>query len=89
MRDRALSLAKITYVCFISLYIKFGWNWLSGSGEEIFFYISLYILNISLSHQIGEDLDSYMFCVMFNQNWPNGSGEEVENTDGLKVIRKS
>ena len=67
---------------------KFGWNWLSGSGEEDFLILSMYFRYlVIISHwemAIARSfiwtnlnpLQLMMHCAMFGWNWPSGSGEE-------------
>ena len=66
---------------------KFGWNWLSGSGEEDFFLISSmyfhYFVIISPCKRAGpfiwtnlNPLHPRMLCAKFGWNWLSGSGEE-------------
>ena len=75
---------------------KFGWNWLSGSGEEDFIISSMYVcsfVNISPWKRAGPfiwtNLNPFhpmMQCAKLGWNWPSGSGDEIENvksfTDG-------
>ena len=65
---------------------KFGWNWLSGSGEEDFFVSSMnfyYFVIISPRKRAGlfiwtnlNPLYQRMLCAKFGWNWPSGSREE-------------
>ena len=68
---------------------KFGWNWLSGSGEEdflissMFFFAISYICNYLPLEKSGalhlnklESLFPRMLCAKFGWNWPSGSREE-------------
>ena len=65
---------------------KFGWNKLSGSGEEDFLITSMYFryfVIISPSKRAGpflwtnlNSLHPRMFCANFGWYWLNGSGEE-------------
>ena len=68
-------------------YAKFGWNWLSGSGED--FLISSkyfrYFIIISpwkkVGPFIGINLSPHhprMHCAKFRWNWPSGSGEDFK-----------
>ena len=66
---------------------KFDWNWLSGSGEEVFFKSSMYFryfVFISRCKRakpfIWTNLNSLhprMHCAKFSWNWPSGSGEKI------------
>ena len=77
------------------LCVKFGWNWLCGSGEEDFLISSMYFhyfVIISPWKRAGpfiwtnlNPLYPRMFCVKFGWNWPSGSGEEDEN---VKILRQ-
>ena len=65
---------------------KFGWNWLSGSGEEDFLISSMYFhyfVIISPWKRPGpfiwtnlNPLHPRMLCAKFGWNWLSGSGEE-------------
>ena len=65
---------------------KFGWNWLSGSGEENFLILSMYFhyfVIISPWKRAGPfnwtnmtPLHPGILCAKFGWNWPSGSGEE-------------
>ena len=65
---------------------KFGWNWISGSGEEIFLISSMYFhyfVIISPWKRAGpfiwtnlNPLHPRMHCAKFGWNWLSGSGEE-------------
>ena len=64
---------------------KFGWNWLSGSGEEDFLISSMcfhYFVIISPWKRAGlfwtnlNPLHPRMHCAKFGWNWLSGSGEE-------------
>ena len=69
------------------LYTTFGWNWLSGSGEEDFLkfhhlYFPYFVI-ISPRKRVGSfiwrNLNSFhsrMLCAKFGWNWLSGSGEE-------------
>ena len=75
---------------------KFGWNWLSGSGEEDFLIMSMYLhyfVIISPWKRAGpfiwrnlNPLHPRMLCAKFGWNWLSGSGGEDKNvyrqTDG-------
>ena len=69
------------------LCVKFGWNWLSGSGEEDFFFISpmyfCYFIILFPWKRAGpfiwtnlNPLHLRMLCAKFGWNWPTGSEEE-------------
>ena len=72
---------------------KFGWNWLSGSGDEDFLISSMYFhyfVIISPWKRVGpfiwtnlNSLHPRMLCAKFGWNWPSGSGEEDENVKSL------
>ena len=74
---------------------KFGWNWLSGSGEEDFKISSMYFyyfVIVSPGKRAGtfnwsklNPLHSRMLCAKFGWNWPNESGEEDENVRSLQT----
>ena len=74
---------------------KFGWNWLSGSGEEDFLVSSMYFhyfVIISPWRRTGpfiwtnlNALYPRMLCAKFGWNWPGGSGEEDENVKSLQT----
>ena len=65
---------------------KFGWNWLSGSGEEDFRISSIYFFYfviVSTWKRAGSlpltnlnPLNPTMNCAEFGWHWLNGSGEE-------------
>ena len=65
---------------------KFGWNWLSGSGEEDFLISSMYFhyfVIISPWKRVGpfiwtnlNPLHPRMLCAKFGWNWLSGSEEE-------------
>ena len=68
-------------------YAKFGWNWLSGSWEEVFFFNFVmffrYFIITSPWKRVGpfiwknlNPLPQMMLCAKFDWNWPGGSGEE-------------
>ena len=76
---------------------KFGWNWLSGSGED--FLISSmyfhYFVIISPWERawpfIWTNLNPLyprMLCAKFGWNWPSGSGEKDENMKSLRRQRQ-
>ena len=50
---------------------KFGWNWLSGSGEEDFLNLSMYFHYFVIISP----------CVKFGWNWPSGSGDNANDND--------
>ena len=64
---------------------KFGWNWLSGSGED-FLILSRYLryfVIISPWKRTGhliwinfKPLYQRLHCAKFGWNWPSGSGED-------------
>ena len=70
----------------LMLCAKFGWNWLSGSGEEDFLISSMYFryfIIISPWKRTGpfiwknlNPLHPRMLGIKFGWNWPCGSGEE-------------
>ena len=72
---------------------KFGWNWLSGSGEEDFLISSMnfhYFVIISPLKRAGpfiwtnlNPLHPRMLCAKFGWNWPSSSGEEDENVKSI------
>ena len=75
---------------------KFGWNWLTGSGEEDFLnfvnFFFRYFLIISPWKRVGpffwtnlNPLHPRMLCAKFGWNWPSGSWEEVENRKSLQT----
>ena len=74
---------------------KFGWNWLSGSGEEDFWMSSMYFhyfIIISPWRRVGpfiwtnfNPLHPGILCAKFGWNWPSGSGEEDENVKSLQT----
>ena len=78
---------------------KFGWNWLSGSGEEDFLISSMYFhyfVIISPWKRAGpfiwtnlNPLHPRMLCVKFGWNWPSGSGEEDEHVKILQTDRRT
>ena len=78
---------------------KFGWNWLSGSGEEDFLISSMYFhyfVIISLWKGAGPFIQTNlnpfyprMLCAKFGWNWPSGSGEEDENVKSLQTDRRT
>ena len=65
---------------------KSGWNWLSGSGEEVFLISSMYFHYFQIIFpwkRAGpfiwiklNPLHPRMLCAKFGWNWPSGSGEE-------------
>ena len=65
---------------------KFGWNWLSGSGEENFLILSMYFHYFVIISPwkraepfIWTNLDPLhprMLCANFDWNWLSNSGEE-------------
>ena len=66
---------------------KFGWNWLNGSGEEIFFnfvnVFSLFCNCLPLKkggalhlHKLESPSPMDALYQVFFRNWPSGSGEE-------------
>ena len=65
---------------------KFGWIWLSGSGEADFYILSMYCRFFMIIFPWKKlrpfiwtnlnPLHSRMFCAKFGWNWPSGSGEE-------------
>ena len=73
---------------------RFGWDWLSGSGEEDFLVSSIYFryfVFISPWKRAGpfiwtnlNSLHPRMLCAKFGWNWPSGSGEEDENVKCLR-----
>ena len=74
---------------------KFGWNWLSGSGEEDFLILSMYfpfVVIISPLKRAGSfiwtnlnPLHPRMLFAKFGWNWPSGFGEENENVKSLQT----
>ena len=78
---------------------KFGWNWLSGPGEEAFLILSMYFrffVIISPWKKAGpfiwtnlNPLYPKMLCAKFGWNWPSGSGEEDENVKSLQTDRQT
>ena len=76
---------------------KFGWNWLSDSGEEDFLISSMYFHYfriISPWKRAGpfiwtnvNPLHPGIFCAKFGWNWPSGSGEEDEIVKSLQTDR--
>ena len=74
---------------------KFGWNWLSGSGEEDFLILSMYFhffVIISPWKRTGpfiwtnlNPLHPRMLCAKFGWNWPSGSRVEDENVKSLQT----
>ena len=77
---------------------NFGWNWLSGSGEEDFLISSMYFhyfVFISPWKRAGpfiwtnlNPLHPRMLCAKFGWNWPSGSGED-ENVKSLQTDRQT
>ena len=73
---------------------KFGWKWLSGSGEEDFLISSMYFcyfVIISLWKRAGpfiwtnlNPLHPRMLCVKFGWNWPSGFGED----ENAKILQQ-
>ena len=73
---------------------NFGWNWLSGSGEEIFLISSMnfrYFVIISPWKRawpfIWRNYNPHyprMLCAKFGWNWRSGSGED-ENVKSLQT----
>ena len=67
-------------------FAKFGWNRLSGSGEEAFYISSMYfcyLIIISPWKKMGPFIwinfnpqHPRMLCAKFGWNWQNGFGEE-------------
>mgnify|MGYP003684358579 CR=1 FL=1 len=78
---------------------KFGWSWISGSGEEDFLISSIYFhyfVIISPMERAGpfiwinlNALYPRMLCAKFGWNWPSGSGEEDENVKSLRKRRRT
>ena len=78
---------------------KFGWSWISGSGEEDFLISSIYFhyfVIISPWERAGpfiwinlNALYPRMLCAKFGWNWPSGSGEEDENVKSLRKRRRT
>ena len=78
---------------------KFGWNWLSASGEDDFLILSMYFhcsLIISTWKRMGpfiwtnlNPLHPRILCAKFGWNWPSGSGEEDENVKSLQTDRQT
>ena len=78
---------------------KFGWNWLSGSGEEDFLISSMYFHYFVIispwkraEPSIWTNLNPLhprMLCAKFGWNWPSGSGEEDENVKSLQTDRQT
>ena len=74
---------------------KFGWNWLSGSGEEDFLILSMYFHYFIIIFPwkragpfIWTNLNPIyprMLCAKFGWNWPSVSGEEDENVKSLQT----
>ena len=77
---------------------KFGWNWLSGSGEEVVLIASMYFHYFVIISPwkrarpfIWTNLNPLhprMLCAKFGWNWPSGSGEEDENVKSLRRQRQ-
>ena len=76
---------------------KFGWKWLSGSGEEDFWILSMYFHNFVIIFpwkRAGpfiwiNPLHPRILCAKFGWNWPSGSGEEDENVKRLQTDRQT
>ena len=78
---------------------KFGWNWLSDSGEEDFLISSMYFhyfVIISPWKRAGpfiwtnlNPLHPRMLCAKFGWYWPSISGEEDENVKSLQTDRQT
>ena len=77
---------------------KVGWNWPSGSGEEIFFHFvnvfSLFRNYLPVEKGVAFYLNKLetppppnwsMLCAKFGWNWPSGSREEHENVKSLQT----
>ena len=89
----ALHLNKLESLHPRILCAKFGWNWLSGSGEEDFLILSLffpYFCNYLPWEKGGalhlnklESLHPRILCAKLGRNWPSGSGEVDENVKSL------
>ena len=67
---------------------KFEWNWPSGSGEDFFEFVNVFLLfrnylilenRRSPSYKKLEFPHSRMICAKFGWNLPSGSGEEDEH----------
>ena len=73
---------------------KFGWNWPSGSVEEDFLNLSIYLSNFVIISPWKRTcpfictnlnpLHPRMLCVKFGWNWLSASGEEDENVKSLR-----
>ena len=78
---------------------KFGWNWLSGSGEEDFLILSMYFHHFIIISPLKRPgpfiwtnlnpLHLRMLCAKFGWNWPSGSGEDDENVKSLQTDRQT
>ena len=79
------------------LFAKFGWNWLSGSGEDFFNFVNVFSLSRnSLPLEKGgglhlkknlHSLHPRMLCAKLCWNWPSGFGGEDENVKSLQKER--
>ena len=79
---------------------KFGWNWSSGSGEEVvFFYnfinvFSLFSCHFPFKEEAVLLLKKLEFplprilCAKFDWEWLCGSGEEVENGNSFQTTNR-
>ena len=78
---------------------KFGWNWLSGSGEEDFWISSMYFRYFNIIcpwRRVGtfiwtnlNPLYPRILCAKFGGKWPSGSGEEDKNVKSLQTDRRT
>ena len=96
-KGRPFLWTKLNPLYLIMYCANFGWNWLSGSGED--FLISpmyfRYFLIVSPCKKAGpffwinmNHLLSRMLCAKFGWNRPSGSGEEDENVTSLRQWRR-
>ena len=69
---------------------KFGWNWLSGSGEENLknFVNDFLLFRNYLPLEIGVALHVNKLCAKFGWNWPSGFREEDEIVKSLQADRQ-
>ena len=74
-------------------FVKFGWNWPCGSGEECFLIPSVHFSSFVIISPLAKCVASFgkkktlsfSLVAKFSGNWPCGSGEKDENVESLKT----
>ena len=98
-RTRPFICKNLNFIHQTMLCTKFGWNWPSGFGANIFCISSMYFCYFVIISPwkkelpfIWTNLNSLhpkMFCAKFDWNWPSGSEEEDENVKRTTGDQKS